>query len=159
MLLTREESYPYLRKTLLALGAPDWRLGTLPMSVFVWLCSSLSPTLTDETSFQDTSQPVQHSPKPVYTHVLLRFVPQAACAAAVKIELDPPTEVETRLFYIYQGITADQAAEAKYDGIRGRAEDDVRGWREMLNVPAEEKQNDASLMRLCECGGMEVIGR
>jgi hypothetical protein len=38
-----------------------------------------------------------------------------------------------------------------------RAEDDVESWRDVVGVESKERQEDKSLFRVLEWGGMEII--
>ncbi|KAJ7762938.1 hypothetical protein B0H16DRAFT_1368503 [Mycena metata] len=124
------EITPYLDKVLLVLG-----LHTEARTSFItyWLPSFLK-----------------------HKHIALRFVPQAAYEAAAALDISPAPDVVTRVFMLFKGIADDDAVGA-WAGARA-ADDDGERWRRVVGLDAE-RAADASLFRVLEWGGMEVLGR
>ncbi|KAJ7138842.1 hypothetical protein C8R46DRAFT_1200928 [Mycena filopes] len=88
-----------------------------------------------------------------HKHVVLRFVPQAAYKASAALDISPAPDVVTRVFMLFKGITDDvldgwSEADAVNDGER---------WRQVVGVDVE-RTADATLFRVLEWGGMEVLG-
>ncbi|KAJ7762959.1 hypothetical protein B0H16DRAFT_1311466, partial [Mycena metata] len=130
VLLSAAEITTYLDKVLLALG-----LHTEARASFItyWLPSFLK-----------------------HKHVALRFVPQAAYEAAAALDISPTPDVITRLFMLFKGIADDDVAGA-WAGARA-ADNDGERWLRVVGLDAE-RTADASLFRVLEWGGMEVLGR
>ncbi|KAJ7138854.1 hypothetical protein C8R46DRAFT_1234099 [Mycena filopes] len=88
-----------------------------------------------------------------HKHVALRFVPQAAYEASAALDITPAPDVVTRVFMLFKG--ADDAlngwseADAVNDGER---------WRQVVGVDVA-RTADATLFRVLEWGGMEVLAR
>ena len=88
-----------------------------------------------------------------HTHVALRFVPQAEYEQAARLIITPTPDIVTRVFMVFRGVE-DDIREWTY--AIERAEVDVTFWRDVVGVDAQAAQ-DASLFRMLEWGGMEVI--
>ncbi|KAJ7662692.1 hypothetical protein DFH06DRAFT_987115 [Mycena polygramma] len=124
---------PYLDKVLLGLG-----LHTEARTSFItyWLPSFLK-----------------------HTRVALRFVPQAAYETAATLDICPAPDVVTRVFMLFKGIADDPAGEweaaGEWEGAQSR-DDDAERWRGVVGVDVG-RASDASLFRVLEWGGMEVL--
>ncbi|KAJ7177138.1 hypothetical protein C8R46DRAFT_1246546 [Mycena filopes] len=89
-----------------------------------------------------------------HTQIALRFVPQAAYEPSAALDISPAPDVVTRVFMLFRGITDDaldgwSEADALHDGER---------WRQVVGVDVA-RAADATLFRVLEWGGMEVLGR
>ncbi|KAJ7177128.1 hypothetical protein C8R46DRAFT_1188738 [Mycena filopes] len=89
-----------------------------------------------------------------HKYVALRFVPQAAYEASAALDISPAPDVVTRVFMLFKGVTDDalngwSEADAVNDGER---------WRQVVGVDVA-RAADATLFRVLEWGGMEVLKR
>ncbi|KAL7413794.1 hypothetical protein BDY24DRAFT_414923 [Mrakia frigida] len=93
-----------------------------------------------------------------HTHLLLRFLPQDFYSQAAPLELSPSADVATRISLLFRQISTDEAGEGKWDSawLEGERED-FESWREVVGVASRQRQEDASLLRVEEWGGMEVL--
>ncbi|KAJ7227693.1 hypothetical protein C8J57DRAFT_1534950 [Mycena rebaudengoi] len=130
VLLPVNEITLYLDKALLALG-----LHTEARTSFItyWLPSFLK-----------------------HNHVALRFVPQAAYEVAARLDIVPAPDVVTRVFMLFKGISEERRGE--WDLGAHSQHDHALKWRAVVGVDVE-RALDASLFRVLEWGGMEVVGR
>ncbi|KAF7377938.1 hypothetical protein MSAN_00217700 [Mycena sanguinolenta] len=90
-----------------------------------------------------------------HKHVALRFVPQEAYEIAAPLDIQPVPEVVTRIFMLFKGIDDDALTE--WENAKAAA-DDTERWKEVVGGDFE-RADDASLFRVLEWGGMEVLAR
>ncbi|TRM59990.1 hypothetical protein BD626DRAFT_506103 [Schizophyllum amplum] len=105
-----------------------------------------------------------------HKHVALRFVNQAAYERAAPLEVVPAPDVVTRVFMLFKGVDVsdgvdldaslvDPDARSALDAwpqARARANEPPSMWKDVVGVQLE-KTFDASLFRVIEWGGMEVL--
>ncbi|KAG8936595.1 hypothetical protein FRC00_008317 [Tulasnella sp. 408] len=127
VVLSAHEVPPYLERALLALG-----LHTEARTSFIsyWLPSFLK-----------------------HEHLALRFVPQVDYEASAPLDIEPKPDIVTRVFMVFEGILQDRLAD--WDEARERASADANMWKEIVGME-DARQNDRSLFRVLEWGGMEV---
>ncbi|KAF7330044.1 Ubiquitin family protein [Mycena kentingensis (nom. inval.)] len=82
--------------------------------------------------------------------VLLSFLPQASYESAAPLTVTPHPDVVTRVFMIFRALGEQEAM--LWEGKENR---DASMWREVVGVPSKAKQQDMSLFRVLEWGGME----
>ncbi|KIO32144.1 hypothetical protein M407DRAFT_67179 [Tulasnella calospora MUT 4182] len=88
-----------------------------------------------------------------HNHVALRFVPQVEYEAAAPLEVSPLPDVVTRIFMVFQGISADRLE--GWQKARGRGPEPIDFWKGIVGTD-ETRQRDPSLFRVLEWGGMEI---
>ncbi|KAJ6459124.1 hypothetical protein C8R47DRAFT_1244441 [Mycena vitilis] len=88
-----------------------------------------------------------------HKRVALRFVPQAAYETAAALDISPQPDVVTRVFMLFKGISDDALGEWE-EAQSG--DDDAERWRKVVGVDAR-RASDASLLRVLEWGGMEIL--
>ncbi|KAF8215610.1 hypothetical protein K438DRAFT_1523318, partial [Mycena galopus ATCC 62051] len=126
VLVAVSEITPYLDKVLLGLGL---HIEARTSFITYWLPSLLK-----------------------YSHVALRFVPQAAYETAASLDITPVPDVVTRVFMLFKGIPDDALGEWKDSGPTGA---EAGRWRDVVGVNLD-RALDTKLFRLLEWGGMEV---
>jgi len=89
-----------------------------------------------------------------HKHVALRFVNQTAYERAAPLEVTPPPDVVTRVFMLFKGVSEADLGEWTEAATRSKAP--VDSWCDIVGVE-QEKMLDASLFRVLEWGGMEVL--
>ncbi|KAJ7177123.1 hypothetical protein C8R46DRAFT_1078198 [Mycena filopes] len=87
-----------------------------------------------------------------HKYVALRFVPQAAYEASAALDISPTPDVVTRVFMLFKGIADD----ALSGWSEADAVNDGEHWRKVVGVDVE-RAADATLFRVLEWGGMEVL--
>ncbi|KAL1658966.1 hypothetical protein GGF50DRAFT_120339 [Schizophyllum commune] len=89
-----------------------------------------------------------------YDFVALRFVEQAAYERAAPLEVTPAPDVVTRVFMLFRGVgKVDLGRWAK---ALARADEPASRWRDVVGAQLDKTLN-ASLFRVIEWGGMEVL--
>ncbi|KAF7330055.1 Ubiquitin family protein [Mycena kentingensis (nom. inval.)] len=88
-----------------------------------------------------------------HQQILLSFLPQSAYEAAAPLSVDPKPDVVTRVFMIFRGPDAAEWASGVWEPRETRS---AQFWRDVVGVPRQEQQQDGSLFRVLEWGGMEV---
>ncbi|KAG8981492.1 hypothetical protein FRB90_007214 [Tulasnella sp. 427] len=88
-----------------------------------------------------------------HRHVALRFVPQVDYEAAAPLEISPPPGITTRIFMVFHGITSDRLGNWK--SARERSSEPAEIWKSIVGID-EARQQDLSLFRVLEWGGMEI---
>lgn len=69
----------------------------------------------------------------------------------------PETEVvETRIFFLFDGIDEEGAANDRWAGARERAKRDIQWWRDALGVPSRERQQDKTVIQVIDCAADQV---
>lgn len=89
-----------------------------------------------------------------HKYIALRFLPQYAYERAAPLEVTPLPDVMTRVFMLFKGVPEDQLA--NWSAAQTRADADVAWWVGVVGVDVARAQ-DASLFRVLEWGGMEVV--
>ncbi|KAJ7182242.1 hypothetical protein C8R43DRAFT_1092987 [Mycena crocata] len=89
-----------------------------------------------------------------HTHIALRFVPQAAYEAVARLDITPAPDVVTRVFMVFKGVAEENLGEW-YSSL---STEDPKQWKEVVDVDVE-RALDATLFRVLEWGGMEVLRR
>ncbi|KAG1838522.1 hypothetical protein DFJ58DRAFT_749242 [Suillus subalutaceus] len=86
--------------------------------------------------------------------IALRFVPQAAYERAASLRISPQPDVVTRIFMLFKGICKEHLG--NWANAQMQAEKDVAWWVDIVGVdPA--RAGDATLFRVLEWGGMEIL--
>ncbi|KAG2745021.1 hypothetical protein P692DRAFT_201720876 [Suillus brevipes Sb2] len=89
-----------------------------------------------------------------HEYIALRFVPQAAYERAASLSISPQPDVVTRVSMLFKGIRKELLGD--WANARIQAERDVGLWVDVVGVdPA--RASDATLFRVLEWGGMEVL--
>ncbi|KAG2036994.1 hypothetical protein BDR03DRAFT_897531 [Suillus americanus] len=89
-----------------------------------------------------------------HEHIALRFVPQAAYERAASLSISPQPDVVTRICMLFKGVCKEHLA--NWANAQMQAEKDVAWWVDVVGVdPA--RAGDASLFRVLEWGGMEIL--
>ncbi|KAG2037001.1 hypothetical protein BDR03DRAFT_399966 [Suillus americanus] len=89
-----------------------------------------------------------------HEYIALRFVPQAAYERAASLSISPHPDVVTRVCMLFRGISKEHLA--NWSNAQMQAEKDVVWWVDVVGVdPA--RASDATLFRVLEWGGMEVL--
>ncbi|KAG8933237.1 hypothetical protein FRC01_010226 [Tulasnella sp. 417] len=88
-----------------------------------------------------------------HKYIALRFVSQEAYEAAAPLDVSPKPDLVTRIFMIFQGVTADELA--AWSEAEVRAQDNAVFWQSVVGTDPE-KQQDSTMFRVLEWGGMEV---
>ncbi|KAG1769324.1 hypothetical protein EDD22DRAFT_817525 [Suillus occidentalis] len=89
-----------------------------------------------------------------HEYIALRFVSQAAYERAASLSISPQPDIVTRVFMLFRGIPKEHLA--KWSKAQMQAEEDVAWWVDVVGVdPA--RAGDATLFRVLEWGGMEVL--
>lgn len=86
--------------------------------------------------------------------IALRFLPQAEFEAEAPLTVTPAPEVTTRVFMLFKGIHESEVG--RWQTATAKAREDGSTWREVVGVDVE-KATDASLFRVLEWGGMEIV--
>ncbi|VDB95548.1 unnamed protein product [Peniophora sp. CBMAI 1063] len=89
-----------------------------------------------------------------HERVALRFVPQAEYEQAARLTVIPSPDVVTRVFMVFRGVSEREMTE--WEPAVERAGEDVAFWKDVVGIDASAAQ-DASLFRVLEWGGMEVL--
>ncbi|KAG8968960.1 hypothetical protein FRB90_010781 [Tulasnella sp. 427] len=89
-----------------------------------------------------------------HTYIALRFVPQIAFEEAAPLEVEPQPDVVTRIFMLFQPVSAAHVDE--WTQASDRAVKDPSFWRDVVGIDVE-KQKDPSLFKVVEWGGMEAV--
>ncbi|KAF9024434.1 hypothetical protein BDZ89DRAFT_989250 [Hymenopellis radicata] len=90
-----------------------------------------------------------------HEHVVLRFVSQAAYEQSARLDIVPTPDVVTRVFMLFRRVKEEELD--LWPAANARASEPVDFWRDVIGVEKRERQNDASLFRVLEWGGMEVF--
>ncbi|KAG8949172.1 hypothetical protein FRC04_008970 [Tulasnella sp. 424] len=90
-----------------------------------------------------------------HKHIALRFVSQEAYEEAAPLDISPQPDVVTRIFMLFQGVTV--AEVTTWAEAEARATEDAVFWKNVVGIDPD-KQQDRSLFRVWEWGGMEVYG-
>ncbi|KAG1851694.1 hypothetical protein F4604DRAFT_1933975 [Suillus subluteus] len=89
-----------------------------------------------------------------HEYIALRFVPQAAYERAASLSIAPQPDVVTRVCMLFKGIRKEHLE--IWANAQMQAEKDVAWWVDVVGVdPA--RAGDATLFRVLEWGGMEVL--
>lgn len=88
-----------------------------------------------------------------HKHIALRFVSQSDYEGAAPLEVSPQPDVVTRIFMVFQGITADRLE--AWQKARDRSLEPVDFWKGVVGTD-EFRQSDRGLFRVLEWGGMEI---
>ncbi|VDB95549.1 unnamed protein product [Peniophora sp. CBMAI 1063] len=91
-----------------------------------------------------------------HAHVALRFVPQSDYEHAARLTVTPAPDIVTRVFMLFRGV--EEGEMANWTAAVDRADEDVEFWKGVVGVDVALAQ-DASLFRVLEWGGMEVLTR
>ncbi|KAG1838518.1 hypothetical protein DFJ58DRAFT_124665 [Suillus subalutaceus] len=89
-----------------------------------------------------------------HEYIALRFVPQAAYERAASLRISPQPDVVTRIFMLFKGICKGHLA--NWVNAQMQAEKDVAWWVDVVGVDPT-RAGDATLFRVLEWGGMEVL--
>ncbi|KAJ7097334.1 hypothetical protein C8R44DRAFT_643694 [Mycena epipterygia] len=89
-----------------------------------------------------------------HTHVALRFVAQAIYERSARLEIPPAPDVVTRVFMIFKGVAELDVVAGEWNKEAG----DPARWRDVVGLDVG-RAGDASLFRVLEWGGLEVVGR
>ncbi|KAJ8087491.1 hypothetical protein PM082_006322 [Marasmius tenuissimus] len=101
-----------------------------------------------------------------YTHVALRFVPQASYELAAPMDITPTPDKVTRVFMLFKGV---DRVDSAWDEAMDRAREDVGMWRDVvgLGVGIQAHLTSTALgieeieptprLRVLEWGGMEIV--
>jgi ubiquitin C len=87
----------------------------------------------------------------VHQNIALRFVPQKEYARAAPLETEPAAEVVTRVFMLFRGVSTAEANDEVHWASARREVD----WASVVGI--DPRMEDASLLRVLEWGGMEVV--
>ena len=89
-----------------------------------------------------------------HAYIALRFLPQAVYEASAPLSIEPKPDVVTRIFMIFQGVSE---SDERWAELRARSNlDEGQRWRDAVGVDPS-RALDASLFRVLEWGGMEII--
>lgn len=88
-----------------------------------------------------------------HKYIALRFVSQEDYEAAAPLDVSPKPDLVTRVFMIFQGVNEDELA--RWSESELRATEDAVFWRKVVGTDPE-KQQDRTMFRVLEWGGMEV---
>ncbi|KAL1757113.1 hypothetical protein FB107DRAFT_273316 [Schizophyllum commune] len=86
--------------------------------------------------------------------VALRFVEQVAFERAALLEVTPAPDVVTRVFMLFKDVGKEDLG--RWAKALARADEPASRWRDVVGAQLE-KTLDASLFRVIEWGGMEVL--
>ena len=89
-----------------------------------------------------------------HAHIALRFIPQTEYEQAARLAITPTPDVVTRVFMIFRGVKEEEVLQ--WGSAVERACTDVVFWQDVVGINARAAQ-DASLFRVLEWGGMEVL--
>ena len=89
-----------------------------------------------------------------YEFVILHFVEQAAYERAAPLEVTPAPDVVTRVFMLFRDVGKEDVG--RWAKALTRADEPASRWRDVAGVQLE-KTLDASLFRVIEWRGMEVL--
>ncbi|KAF9260587.1 hypothetical protein L218DRAFT_1002550 [Marasmius fiardii PR-910] len=89
-----------------------------------------------------------------HTHIALRFMPQASYDGAAPMEVNPRSNVATRVFMLFKGVLKMQGT-LKWDKAVERSRDAVGFWRDVIGTQLELSEENPRL-RVLEWGGMEI---
>lgn len=92
-----------------------------------------------------------------HEHILLRWLRSADIQRFTPIELDPPAEVVTRIFFVFKMLKTADLTEKRWVSARKRFRFgfEPTGLKELVGVPYL-LQGDECLLRVVECGAMEI---
>jgi len=91
-----------------------------------------------------------------HSFVALRFLPQVAYEDPALMSIEPKPDIVTRIFMLFSGVAQGDDLE-RWDEARAHADRNVEDvWKDVVGVDTE-KALDASLFRVLEWGGMEVL--
>ncbi|KAG8943354.1 hypothetical protein FRC04_002910 [Tulasnella sp. 424] len=85
--------------------------------------------------------------------VALKFISQASFEQAAPLDITPRPDVVTRIFMLFRRVKAGDVE--KWQEARDRASESPELWKQAVGV--EERAADASVFRVVEWGGMEVL--
>jgi len=146
VLLTIEDIPTYLDRALFALG-----LHTEARTSFVTYVSHASwrPNIRD-----NHSSPSYWLPSLLkHAYIAIRFVPQASYEEAAPMEVKPTPDLVTRVFMLFQGVKEEDLG--VWSKASERATEPASMWKDIVGVDGI-RQQDESLFRVLEWGGMEL---
>jgi hypothetical protein len=74
---------------------------------------------------------------------------------AAPLDISPRPDIVTRVFMLFQKVDIDQL-DSWADAV-SKTKEDVGFWRDVVGVESKDQQEDGSLFRVLEWGGMEII--
>jgi hypothetical protein len=74
---------------------------------------------------------------------------------AAPLDISPRPDIVTRVFMLFQKVDLDQLD--NWADAVSTTKEDVGFWRDVVGVESKDQQEDGSLFRVLEWGGMEII--
>jgi hypothetical protein len=74
---------------------------------------------------------------------------------AAPLDISPRPDIVTRVFMLFQKVDLDQLD--NWADAVSTTKEDVGFWRDIVGVESKDQQEDVSLFRVLEWGGMEII--
>ncbi|KAF9563453.1 hypothetical protein CPC08DRAFT_323610 [Agrocybe pediades] len=89
-----------------------------------------------------------------HKNIAFRFVPQASYEQAAPLTVSPSPDVVSRVFMVFQGVSDEEVPQ--WTKATAKVEEDVSFWEDVVGID-RKRTTDASLFRVVEWGGMEVL--
>jgi hypothetical protein len=74
---------------------------------------------------------------------------------AAPLDISPRPDIVTRVFMLFQKVDLDQLD--NWADAVSTTKEDVGFWRDIVGVESKDQQENGSLFRVLEWGGMEII--
>ncbi|KAF4609941.1 hypothetical protein D9613_010306 [Agrocybe pediades] len=89
-----------------------------------------------------------------HDNIAFRFLPQASYEQAAPLIVSPTPDVVSRVFMVFQGVSDEEVS--RWTKATAKVEEDVSFWEDVVGID-RKRTMDASLFRVVEWGGMEVL--